>query len=133
MDNIINIIIKKKIFRLGLPIRKWIHMFYGKIRNVLTLCLLKEHAMNFGLKACSKDIVALYPQFPLALVLRQTSFNNALYFQKQHKMRQNTITIHRGVMEIEEESGHVWHYVQRDGVQKRALMQLQDSFPSLIH
>lgn len=63
--------------------------------------------MNFGLKASLKDIAALYPQFSLALVLRQTSFNNALYFQMQHKMRQNTTMIHRGVMEIEEESGHV--------------------------
>lgn len=42
MDNIINIIIKKKIFRLGLPIRKWIHMFYGKIRNVLTNYWIKS-------------------------------------------------------------------------------------------
>ncbi len=89
------------------------------------------------LKASLKDTSALYPQFSAAMIHRQTSFNNALYFQMQHKMRQNITKIHRGVMEMEEESGHVWYYaqyVQRDGGQKRALMQLlRDSFPSLIH
>lgn len=30
----------------------------------------------------------------------------------QHKTRQNTTKLHRGVMEMEEESGHVWYYAQ---------------------
>lgn len=40
------------------------------------------------------------------------------------KMRQNTTKIQRGVMEIGEESGHVWYYAQyvrTDGGQKKAI------------
>lgn len=46
------------------------------------LCLLKRHAIKSALKASLKDISALHLQLPVAVIHRQTSFNNALYFKK---------------------------------------------------
>lgn len=98
------------------------------------LHLLKWHAYAVCIKSIFEGHLCIESQaVSVAVIHRQTSFNNALCFQMQHKMRQNTTKIQRGVMEIKEESGHAWYYAQyaqRDGGQKRALMQLlRRSYP----